>query len=310
MRRTLGAVAAVIITVALAAWWVTRPVEEASTGTEPDQADARAAGGASRAAAVRVPRVRGREGADDDARSAAAEDVRIRIAAAENLRARIDAAVAENRWNDALRLLNEFDSTYKDQAVRAAARFDELEAKVVKGRDAWFVEKLPLAAFAAIDELIAAKVREQTVGSASDAARAGTLAAARTWANRELDALLWEKAASDLGLTKEEIEKYWGIRRVAEPRVAGYAKGSFIVVKPRPGSGTPMPSAQEDWWSTADSTERAGFLTAYFVETSNRFEILRADDAGCPACGGHGGSTSVVCAQCNGCGVIRSVTYR
>jgi hypothetical protein len=136
------------------------------------------------------------------------------------------------------------------------------------------------------------------------------LAAARSWASRELDALMWEKVRSDLALHGDELEKYWKDRRIAQPRVAGYGKGSFIVVKKRTGADAPQASADEDWWNSAGFAERAGFLTAYFVETSGRFVILRADEADCPACGGRGEVTRAVCAQCNGCGVVRSVTYR
>ena len=211
MRRTLGAVVVVTITVALAAWWATRPGEKRTT--DPDSPGPNA----------------------------------------------------------------------------------------VEGREARLREEVPAIAFAAMDALIAAKVREQT---------SGTLSAARQWANRELDALMWERTASDLGLGKDELEKCWKERRVAQSRVATYAKGSFIVVKKQTGPGAAQPPAEEDWWTSADVTERSGFLTAYFVETSGRFAILRADETDCAACGGRRDVTRAVCAQCNGCGVVRSVTYR
>jgi hypothetical protein len=187
--------------------------------------------------------------------------------------------------------------------------------------------RMPARLFETLDALIAAKAREDDRPTGADpppgTANPGTLAAARQWQNRELCVQMFEKTAADLGLTKDELAKYWKSRRVAEPRTASYGAGSFVVVKrkrpaesdgrehPQPESAKPM--TDEEWWSAADASARGAWLTANFVEASSIFEVLRADQAECADCGGRGfldRAQSAVCTTCGGCGSIRTLTYR
>jgi hypothetical protein len=313
-RGSLLAATAVVFG-AIAYWWVTRedpdPAEpdEPAGGESAQQVRSRAAPSATQAS----PRKRSSE------EDAPPDDTEVRdamLADARAQRASILSDVAEDGWNDALRALGWLDADIKDAAVREAIGFDALAAQVISGRDRWFSERVGPGAFAAMDELIAAKAREPTI------------AEARAWALREVDAQMWEEVVADLGLSEEGLRKYWKSRRVAEPRKASYGAGSFIVLRPRSDASSLAAvlereaadvRADERWWDAASAQDRAAFLTALVVETSGRFAIVSAGKTECDACRGSsyfeersadGGVTRLPCASCNGCGGFRSVTYR
>ena len=312
MSRLGAAVALLVVGVVVAAVvsWLRVPHQESSVPTI--SAAAAPSAVTARPRRSSTARAEASEPADDEREQDAAEAQDKLLAAARALKDEVIAAMAEKRWNDALRGVNELRAKFKDDAIRKAIGLDELEAQVVAGRDAYFCERMSATPHETMDALIAER-----------AAREPTIAAARTWANRELDAALWEQVSSDLDLKKEELERYWKDRRKVDPRTVSYGAGSFIAVKPRERAGSPAGQAadvprawtDEDWWSAADTVARTAFLTAYFVETSGRFVILRADETACDACRGRGfvgeeGAARVVCRSCNGCGAVRSVMYR
>jgi hypothetical protein len=282
-------------------------------------------------------------------------DVMLRAEGAQDLVKQIKFAQNQNRHNDALELLNRIDAEYKDEAIRKAINFDNLEVRVVKARDTYFQRHLALTFYKTMEKLISAKAREQKplrpdANAPSGAAAQGSIAAARQWANRELDNLIWDKLAADLGLKREEMETYWKNRTVNNVRRALYGTGSFIVVKkaaPKAGGGSSQPvrrrppgspggggagnapakpakvekpATEEEWWSEkVGASDRERWLTAYFVESSGRFNILRTPLLNCDDCGGAGLTTSSgtdgtetqnFCKRCNGAGVFRTVEYR
>lgn len=285
-------------------------------------------------------------------------ELMIRAKGAADLVQQIKQAQNAARWNDALKLLNQIDTEYKDEQIRKAIGFDLLEARVVKGRDTYFQRAIALDVYKVLDQLTDKKAREQkplrpdAAGTAPGAgvAAQGSIAAARQWANRELSAQLWEKVGTDLGLTKEELEKYWKVRSVKNIRRASYGTGSFIMVKKaaapgaKPGGDAPQrrrppssdkdkggknvpdkpvavekPLTEEQWWETRAASEKGNWLTAYYVETSGYFDVVRADEVNCDQCGGtgkitstgtDGGESSTFCKKCNEAGRFRTVNYR
>lgn len=277
---------------------------------------------------------------------------------AQDLVTQIKGAMRSQRWNEALAQLNTLDEQYKDEQVRKLINFTLLESQVVHGRDHWFQKVCQTQAYKVMGNLILAKARERKPlrpdeNQPRGVAAAGTLAAARQWASRDLPKALWDKLMSDLDLKQEELDAYWKDRSGKSIQTASYGSGSFIVVKkvtapkgaggaggdtPRrrppgaPGSGSQggppvkakedKPKTEEEWWDAlADRPgDRAKWLTAWFVESSGIFEIVRTDESElCGACGGRGvnvsnnsdGTTSsTVCTACNGAAKIRKVLYR
>lgn len=282
-------------------------------------------------------------------------EVMLRAEGAQELVRQIKFAQNQSRHNDALKLLNQIDAEYKDEAIRKAINFENLESRVVKARETYFKKHLALQLFRTLDKLIADKAKErkplrEDPDAPRGAAATGSLAAARQWANRELDNQLWDKLAADLGLKREEMEEFWKNRTVTNVRRALYGTGSFIVIKKAPakpggaggdqpvrrrppgagggggGGNAPQkptkvekPLTEEEWYESRGPSDRENWLTAYFVESSGRFHVLRTVHVNCDSCGGAGMITSVgpggdesqnFCKRCNGSGQFKSVEYR
>jgi hypothetical protein len=262
-------------------------------------------------------------------------DVGLKSQRAQELVQAIRLAEFENRWNDARRTAKELDATYTDASVRSLLSFDAVFAGVEKGRDAYFRGRIAFDVIKIMDRLVEAKVRERKPAVAvaapkSGAPAPGTLAAARRWAMQDLVAALWDKVGKELGLERQEVDDYWTTRSRRAPHRATYGTGSFIVVKDAassPPAPTKPPGAagagattnrrsDEDWWAAVGTDDRRSWLTADFVERSNRFDV-RAEQTNCADCGGTGfvgaGGAPAdrhVCVTCNGCGRVRTVTFR
>jgi hypothetical protein len=261
-------------------------------------------------------------------------DVGVKSQRAQELVQSIRLAEFEDRWNDARASAKELDAKFKEEAVRKLLGFDGVFAGVAKGRDAYFRGRIAIDVFKVMDRLTEAKARERK--SAVDAATPkpgapapGTLAAARRWETQELGGSLWNTVAKELGLDRDEVDSYWTTRPRRTTRRATYGSGSFIVAKdaaPRPpvGAGGPpkpassaKPRTDEDWWAGVGPQDRRSWLTADFVERSGRFDA-RAEQTNCRDCGGtgvvgspgDGAADRRVCVTCNGCGCVRSVTFR
>jgi hypothetical protein len=114
---------------------------------------------------------------------------------------------------------------------------------------------------------------------ADKAAENGSLAAAREWEQRELDAELWARVRGDLPLTPDALEKAWKERpRTPATRWTTYGSGTFIVVRKDASADAKVPKpTAEEWWTAATAIQRYEWLLANYVETSGSFEILRAD---------------------------------
>jgi hypothetical protein len=229
-----------------------------------------------------------------------------RLAAAMELKRRILEQMALRTplgANESLKLANELDRGFKEEAIRAAVGVRELETAVVEARDALFRVEVPRRVFAAMDRLIEKRVRE---APADD-----TLAAVKRWAMRELPAAMWSETRTDLGIQADESEKFWKTRDVATPRQATYGTRSFIVSKDtRVPNGVGKPPTEEEWWAGADAAARAAWLTANFAETSGCFRVDDAKGAPCPDCSGDGFIGRRRCITCNGFGVVRTVVFR
>jgi hypothetical protein len=258
-------------------------------------------------------------------------EVMIKAKGAQDMKQQVIIAEHDNNWNGARDLVKAIDEKYKDDVIRKAIGFDLLAARCAKGRDQYFQRAVALDVFKVMEKLIEDKAREKvpplssTEAPKSGAAGAGTLSAARNWANKDLVKALWDRVAGDMKLEAEELKNYWEHRTVTSARIAKYGTGSFIVVKkaasgPKGGGGgapdapkrrppgqsggssgkggksnvpTPQkaadkPLTDEEWWESVGPTDRTRWLMAYFVETSGYFTILRTEQTPCPGCGGLG----------------------
>src|SRR5207237_773442 len=95
-----------------------------------------------------------------------------------------------------------------------------------------------------------------------------------------------------------------------------------------PKSGKNIPKAaekiekaktDEEWYEDRSTADRKQWLTANFAETGGYFEVVRAEQTNCKSCEGTGFTKSSTtggeeeqhfCVICNGCGVVRTVSYR
>ncbi len=294
-------------------------------------------------------------------------DLMIRAKGASDLAVQIRQAMGGNRWNDALNLLNQLDKdpNFKDEGIRKEIRFDILESRVVRGRDAWFQKEISKDVYKVFEQLVGEKAHEKKpLRDPADDPNAkpgsvtpGTLASAKQWitASGGLTQQLWDKVASDLQLSKDDIEKYWKSRFFISHR-SSYGTGSFIVVTrattpPKPGGPTQptqpqrrppgsqhssgkkdsgknapppadkveKPLTEEEWWDSIQSPDKKAWLMAYFAERGGYFEVVATPQVNCERCqglgllksvGAQGDDNAHFCPTCNGCGLVRSVTFR
>lgn len=276
-------------------------------------------------------------------------DILEKSAGAREMVTQIEIAIRGRRWNEAKTKLEELEKQYTDETVRKKIRFTLLESKVVRGRDDYFRAELPRRVQKTMLALIDTKAKERKAlrenpDAPRTAAPAGTLASARQWAAKDLPKLIWDKAMGELGLATEEMDLYWKARSNRVTYTASYGTGSFIVAKkvaPAPGAprggdtarrppgsrqgdsgankgGPPKapqtkerPMTDEEWWDILSerTSDRAKWLTAYFVENSGFFEVLRVDESE-PIPPMDGVSTNVAGMTLTITGNIRKVTYR
>jgi len=280
-------------------------------------------------------------------------DVLIRAEGAHKLVKAINRSMFQKSakgWNQALAQLIEMDETVQDEQIREAIGLERLQSRVVRGRDDFFKRKVQITVYKATDALISKKVKERKPlrrddDAAPGSAMRGTLAGARSWAVRELPAELWDKVSRDLGLEKDEVDRYWSERSSRKVQTVSYGTGSFIVVKRAtlPGAGTnrrrppgsrsrradnsgggggkaAKPKTDEEWWDSRRANEKASWIEAYFAENGGVFEKIRTDESKlCDNCSGKGvisasnadgGENHTFCVQCNGAGKFRKVIYR
>lgn len=208
-------------------------------------------------------------------------DLMIRAKGASDLVTQIRQAMSGTRWNDALKLFEQLDKEYKDEAIRKAVNYELLEIRVTKGRSDYFQKEISHEVFKVMNDLITKKARERKpVRDAADDPNAkpgtttpGTLAAAKQWETRDLQTQLWDKVAQDLGLKADEIEKFWKARSDKRIRKDTYGSGSFIVVTRsaagKPGSPPPPPQRRPPG---ADNKKKSGSGKGNAPKTPDKVE--------------------------------------
>ena len=274
-------------------------------------------------------------------------EILIRAAGAQEIAQAINRAIYSKKWNEALEQLKQLDADFQDPKIRDAVGYDRLVNRVVRGRDEYFKRRVQMRVYDVMDDLIGRKVREKKPLRADQegTSLAGSLGGARQWAVRELPTELWDRVGKDLGLEKDEMDRYWSDRVGSRAQTGYYGTGSFIVIKratlpggdkprrPPPGSrrrdssgggaaasNASRPKSDEEWWDAVRPADRAKWIEAYFVENSGIFEIIRTDEADtCANCAGKGflaavgpdgGDSQNACPQCNTSGKFRKVLYR
>jgi hypothetical protein len=195
-------------------------------------------------------------------------DLMIRAKGASDLVTQIRQAMSGSRWNDALKLFNQLDKDYKDEAIRKAVNYDLLETRVTKGRNDYFQKEISREVFKVLNQLIDKKAREKKPSrdAADDpnakpgATTPGTLAAAKQWETRDLQQQLWDTVAQHLDLKQDEIDKFWKARSDKRIHKDSYATGSFIVVTRSSGTkaGAPPPPPQRRPPGADNSKKKSG----------------------------------------------------
>jgi hypothetical protein len=282
-------------------------------------------------------------------------DVLIKSKGAQDMAAQIKSAMRSNRssgWNTAAKLVSELDTKYPDEAVRRVIQFDLLRRSVQKGRETFFRKEVQKGVYQAMTRFIEKQAREPKKAADPNAPRGvatpGSLGAAKQFMSKDLPKLIWDKVIADTGITPEEMDQFWKERSSKKVLTASYGTGSFIVVRraPQQKGGGPDPSrpkgpagsqrqqggppgppkkedkplTEEEWWEQRQASDRVRWMTAWFVESSGMFEVVRTDEtATCEGCAGTGvlrqnntdGSVSTsICTTCNGAAKVRRVIYR
>ena len=118
-----------------------------------------------------------------------------------------------------------------------------------------------------------------------------------------------EEAKEKLGLTAEEVLKYWNDRRRKNVYKAFYRDGTFIVIDDledalsklrykgggKKGAKSPRPSppkSPDRWWEEKQKAHKYSdlrdWLYAYWAEKSDMCDVLEPKDETCPTCYGKG----------------------
>lgn len=242
-------------------------------------------------------------------------DTLIAAEGAQALVKRVKSEMRSRKWNQALASLDELAEEFPEENIRKAVRYDFLQRQVVIGRDKYFRRRVQQVVYRELQDLIKSKVKERPVRDASanngngmSQAAKGSLAASQQWAARDLPTELWEAVAKTTDLPAEEVDRYWTERTGKAPQHANYGTGTFVITKKKkksdkrerrrpPGSERDnkrrgdkkgpqkkevKPMTPEEWWTATRPNDRAQWLTAYFVENSGIFELVRTEEAQSP----------------------------
>ncbi len=232
--------------------------------------------------------------------------------------------------------LEGFDAKHPGASEAVVKARDAFKAQVAQRRDKYF-RQMARYEFARkiCRKLIEAKVREKDI----------TLSDVRSWVKRDLPNEAFAALAERMGkadvVTPEEVRGWWdtrweGVLKSSWSR-AGYGGGTFIIHKPqiappkprnsgggggRAGGGgnagpapvipIPKPPTADEWWAKAPTSERASWVLAHFVVSSQLFEVSDdVDRTPCILCLGHGIITKTTQTGellqylCNRCGGAR-----
>ena len=161
--------------------------------------------------------------------------------------------------------------------------------------------------------------------------------------------------ATRLKLDPKEVEKMWEERGFHQPRIASYGSGSFIVLGRSPNAEKyeqemqkylqsvlrqqqqqqgrnnqggslsaqpeklPKPPTKEEWWKNSQSSDREGWMLAFWAENSKKVQVVGDRWEDCSRCGGTGalrfsgsqGETlRTTCPSCQGHQRYKGVAYK
>lgn len=178
-------------------------------------------------------------------------------------------------------------------------------------------------------------------------------------ARRKLRADLHKEVVADIAarhqLDGKEVEKMWEERGWHQPRIASYGSGSFIVLGRAPNADKydaemqkylqqalraqqqqqgknnqnaslsaapeklPKPPTKEEWWKRSQSSDREGWMLAFWAENSKKVIVVGDRWEDCSRCGGTGalkfsGSQGDIlrstCPSCQGHARYKGVAFK
>lgn len=224
-------------------------------------------------------------------------------------------ALALKAFRAARELITGFTDEHPQVSASVRRRLEKAKEEFESRRSAFYRIEIRIHLPKVLRRLIDETVRDQDA----------TLKAAVAWTRRELPETLFETTAARFekwdDVTPEEARAFWQDRPRGTWHTASYGSGTFIVDPPKVRAGAEGRRRDpEAWWRAASAKERASWLTAWFAEKSELFELSdRMAYTPCSRCSGtgltharraDGRAVEVLCARCLGARRDRAVRYR
>lgn len=231
----------------------------------------------------------------------------------------IQRALFDRRFDKAATFIAAFKEKYGSDPTLARAVAD-FEEKSKTERAEYYVGIVPGRLRDALKDMLERKVKELKVTLAD----AQEYAAGEPTAEGSASRMAVDQVAKDLGLTSEDVLRFWGERRKVNVYKGFYRDGTFLVLEnvedalakapkpPKPGQGQqaiklPAPAKQmtaDDWWKYKISAKKYGdlrdWLYAYWADKSGKggkggmCDLIAPKDEQCTTCFGKGYTTKMI----------------
>ncbi len=225
--------------------------------------------------------------------------------------AEIKRAIVYNNFDRASELIATFKGKYPDDEDLQKEAVDR-EQELTEKRADYYKRMVPRYLLNKVRDLLAKKAREDEL----------TLRQAQQYAGGEPSAengvsnAAIKEVAERLGITPEDLLKYWNDRSKGTPNKAFYRDGTFIVADnlkdalaeapkikndknnkgPKPPKPTP-PKTPDKWWEGKREgrkySDLRDWLYAWWAEKSGMVELMEPKEENCPTCVGKGYTQTV-----------------
>lgn len=239
----------------------------------------------------------------------------------------VNKLLKSNEFDEAYELAEKLLKDFPDSEVAKAnnnlpqkVKAEEEEYK--KNRDKILAQKVPERWYRILDGLLVKAAKEEKMSSAS------------RYVEGKADGEIVQALSKEFNITKDEIEKYWGMRDSKKKIVASFGLGSWIALGGSEGmdyqpSGRRQPlgvdpktgqflyqnepqgkrlQTRDEWWQSSNSTTRKEWLKAYYAGNSQYIKVVEQKKVKCSYCKGEGKvdetregqNISVICPRCHG----------